>query len=480
MTEEEEALDSQIFEEEQDLFFDEDSEEEQEEELKESVQQESEESFRRRLAGPSTNKAGLGSVDKDKVNKIIYEASKGSAFFENEKKKDEMVTKRINAILKKYDTIKDQDLSFEKRIVDSMIQDLEARRDLTQCICHIDMDAFYASVEELENPELKTQPMAVGSMSMLCTSNYEARKYGVRSAMPGFIAIKLCPQLKMIPLNFAKYRAASSKVRAVFAKYDPRFLPLSLDEAYLNLTEYLKKEPDLTPDELVQQIRREIFESTQLTASAGIACNKFLAKVCSDINKPNGQYYLPIDKTRVMEFVKKLKVRQIPGVGRVTERVLEALGVHTCNDIYAKRAILYKLLSPAHFQFLLKSCLGLGTTIFDTESERKSVGVERTFSPISDPNQLYQKLHELCQALERDVEKAGVMGRNVGIKLKFASFEMRIRSKTLPTYTWSAKDIEKIAKKLLAKEMPMNLRLMGVRLANLKPRGSEDESVLKV
>ncbi|ORE10606.1 IMS-domain-containing protein [Rhizopus microsporus var. microsporus] len=471
MTEEEEALDSQIFEEEQDLFFDEDSEEEQEEELKESVQQESEESFRRRLAGPSTNKAGLGSVDKDKVNKIIYEASKGSAFFENEKKKDEMVTKRINAILKKYDTIKDQDLSFEKRIVDSMIQDLEARRDLTQCICHIDMDAFYASVEELENPELKTQPMAVGSMSMLCTSNYEARKYGVRSAMPGFIAIKLCPQLKMIPLNFAKYRAASSKVRAVFAKYDPRFLPLSLDEAYLNLTEYLKKEPDLTPDELVQQIRREIFESTQLTASA--------AKVCSDINKPNGQYYLPIDKTRVMEFVKKLKVRQIPGVGRVTERVLEALGVHTCNDIYAKRAILYKLLSPAHFQFLLKSCLGLGTTIFDTESERKSVGVERTFSPISDPNQLYQKLHELCQALERDVEKAGVMGRNVGIKLKFASFEMRIRSKTLPTYTWSAKDIEKIAKKLLAKEMPMNLRLMGVRLANLKPRGSEDESVLK-
>lgn len=144
-----------------------------------------------------------------------------------------MVTKRINAILKKYDTIKDQDLSFEKRIVDSMIQDLEARRDLTQCICHIDMDAFYASVEELENPELKTQPMAVGSMSMLCTSNYEARKYGVRSAMPGFIAIKLCPQLKMIPLNFAKYRAASSKVRAVFAKYDPLFLPLSLDEVSL-------------------------------------------------------------------------------------------------------------------------------------------------------------------------------------------------------------------------------------------------------
>jgi DNA polymerase kappa len=141
-----------------------------------------------------------------------------------------MVTKRINAILSKYEHVKHQDLSFEKRIVDKMIEDLEQTRDLTQCICHVDMDAFYASVEELENPELKRQPMAVGGMSMLCTSNYEARKYGVRSAMPGFIALKLCPQLKMIPLHFPKYIGASNKVRAVFAKYDPNFMPMSLDE----------------------------------------------------------------------------------------------------------------------------------------------------------------------------------------------------------------------------------------------------------
>jgi DNA polymerase kappa len=121
-------------------------------------------------------------------------------------------------------------LSFEQRIVDNIIRDLDDTRDLTQCICHVDMDAFYASVEELEDPELKNVPMAVGGMSMLCTSNYIARKYGVRSAMPGFIALKLCPELKIIPLHFPKYRAASDKVRAVFRRYDPNFLPMSLDE----------------------------------------------------------------------------------------------------------------------------------------------------------------------------------------------------------------------------------------------------------
>ncbi|KAI9251563.1 hypothetical protein BY458DRAFT_482279 [Sporodiniella umbellata] len=502
-TEEEYA--SQIIEEEEDLFFDQDSEEEDSEDLGDLVREENEDSIKKRLAGPSTNKAGLNKTDKDKINMVIYEASKGSAFFENERKKDEMVTKRINRILAKYEYIKNQDLSFEKRIVDTMIHDLEQTRDLSQCVCHVDMDAFYASVEELENPTLRSQPMAVGGMSMLCTSNYEARKFGVRSGMPGFIALKLCPQLKMIPLHFPKYTNASNKVREVFSRYDPNFMPMSLDEAYLNLTECLKKEPHLTPYELVQRIRKEIFDSTQLTASAGlrkpypkkkkdneddatnvffffkkgIACNKMLAKICSDIDKPNGQYYLPIDKNSIMNFVKDLQVRQLPGVGRVTERVLECLGVNTCGDIYPKRALLYKLLSPISFQFLLKCHLGLGTTIFDTETERKSIGVERTFSSMSNPDRLYEKLHELCKALEADAEKACIMGRNVSIKIKFTSFEVRIRSKTMPNYIWSAKHIETVAKQLLSKEMPMDLRLMGVRLSNLKARGSNDESVLK-
>ncbi|KAI8327573.1 hypothetical protein EDC96DRAFT_531684 [Choanephora cucurbitarum] len=474
---------SQFFEEEQDFFLDDEPIDSEDDDTVDQVDLSKlitpdQSSFRKLLAGPSVNKAGLGNVDKEKINQIIYEASKGSAFFERERKRDEAVTKRIHAILTKYEAIKEQDLTFERNIVDNMISDLEDTRDLSQCICHIDMDAFYASVEELENPDLKKVPMAVGGMSMLCTSNYLARQYGVRSAMPGFIALKLCPELKIIPLHFPKYRVASAKVREVFRKYDPNFLPMSLDEAYLNLTEYLKT-TDLTPSELVQQIRQEIFDSTQLTASAGIACNRTLSKVCSDINKPNGQYYLPINRASIVDFVKTMRVRQIPGVGRVTERVLEALGVTTCGDIYPHRAVLYKLLSPVSFQFMLKSYLGISSTTLLSDAERKSISVERTFSAMSDPDQLFKKLKELSELLEKDLEKANMMGRNLNIKLKSVTYEVRIRSKTFPSHIWTATDIYRFAKQLLMKELPVNIRLMGIRVSNLKQRGSEDESVMK-
>lgn len=205
--------------------------------------------------------------------------------------------------------------------------------------------------------------------------------------------------------------------------------------------------------------------------------------MCSDINKPNGQYYLPIDRASVVKFVKDLRVRQIPGVGRVTERVLDALGVQTCGDIYSHRAVLYKLLSPISLQFMLKSHLGIGSTTFNTDVDRKSMSTERTFKDMSDPEQLFQKVKELSIILEQDLEKSGAggyMGRNVGIKLKSVTYECRIRSKTFPSYIWKAKDIERIAKELLIKELPINIRLMGIRISVMKPRGSEDESVMKV
>lgn len=175
-----------------------------------------------------------------------------------------------------------------------------------------------------------------------------------------------------------------------------------------------------------------------------------------------------------------MRVRQIPGVGRVTERVLDALGVRTCGDIYPHRAVLYKLLSPISFQFMLKSYLGIGSTTFNTDADRKSMSTERTFSAMSDPEELFKKVKELSVMLEQDLEKAGYMGRNIGIKLKSVTYESRIRSKTFPSYIWKAKDIERIAKDLLIKELPINIRLMGIRISIMKPRGSEDESVMKV
>ncbi|KAG2182457.1 hypothetical protein INT43_007387 [Umbelopsis isabellina] len=422
--------------------------------------------------------AGLQAVDKNKINEIIYEISKGTPFFENERKKDAAVTERIDALLAKHEKIKNDDLSNELIVVDKMMKALEEERDLSQHIIHIDMDAFYASVEELDQPHLKNVPMAVGGMGMLCTSNYEARKFGVRSAMPGYIAVKLCPELKIIPLNFTKYRAASQKVRAVFERYDPHFCPMSLDEAYLNITNFLASTTK-TPAEVVQEIRDRICEETGLTASAGIAANKTLAKICTDMNKPNGQFYLENNLNDIRDFVRPLSIRKIPGVGRVTERVLNALKVNTCGDIYPQRAMLYKLLSEVSFNFLLRAHMGLGSTSVDTQYIRKSISVERTFRTLSSRTDLYIKLKDISRKLAQDLEGKKLCGKTIGLKIKLTSFEVKTRAKTLPGNIFKQEDIEKYAGQLLEKELPVSLRLMGVRLSTLSSRDDEDQKGVK-
>ncbi|KAG2217742.1 hypothetical protein INT45_002391 [Circinella minor] len=437
----------------------------------ENTSGESSQTLRKRLAGLADTKAGMESVDKDRVNEIIYEASKGSAFFENERKKDHALTERINAMLTKYETIRHLNLSKEEHIVDNMIRELEKERDLSQFICHVDMDAFYASVEELEQPELKNIPFAVGGMAMLSTSNYLARKFGVRSAMPGFIGMKLCPHLKIVKPHYEKYQVISNKVRKVFIKYDPNFSPMSLDEAYLNLTNYMN-EHNMTASNVVQKIRDEIFQDTQLTASAGVAANKKLSKICSDINKPNGQYDLPNDREAIHTFIRNMRIRKIPGIGRVTERVLAALGVETVGDVYNRRAILYRLLSPISFKSICCSYLGIGSTTVKRVTFQKSMSVERTFSPISTREELFNKVNELSKLLEKDLEEKNYKGKTVGIKIKLTSFDVRVRAKTLPYSVYRASDIAKVAKELIAKEMPVSLRLMGVKLSSLETKNT--------
>ncbi|KAI9259622.1 hypothetical protein BDA99DRAFT_538582 [Phascolomyces articulosus] len=435
---------------------------------------ESSQTLRSRLGGLAGTKAGMESVDKDRVNQIIYEASKGSAFFENERKKDQALTERIDAMMAKYETIRHLNLSHEEKIVDNMvvkIRELEKERDLSQYICHIDMDAYFASVEELEQPELKDVPFAVGGMAMLSTSNYLARKFGVRSAMPGFIGLKLCPQLKIVKPHYEKYREISNKVRKVFIKYDPNFAPMSLDEAYLNLTNYMD-EHNMTAPEVVQKIRDEIFQGTQLTASAGVAANKKLSKICSDMNKPNGQYDLANDREAIHTFIRKMGIRKIPGIGRVTERVLAALGVETCGDVYQQRAILYRLLSPISFKSILQSYLGMGSTTVKASDSQKSMSVERTFPAISTREELFNKVDELAILLEKDLAKKQYRGKTVGIKVKLTSFDVRVRAKTLPYSVYRAPDIAKAAKELIAKEMPLSLRLMGVKLSSLESKNN--------
>lgn len=336
---------------------------------------------------------------------------------------------------------------------------------------HIDCDAFFAAVEELDRPELKTVPMAVGK-GVLTTCNYEARKFGCRSGMASFVARKLCPRLVCLPQNYEKYTAKAEEIRAILAQYDPLFESASIDEAYLNITGYCA-ENGIAPDETVQRMRAEVLENTKISVSAGIAANAKLAKIASNRNKPNGQFSIPNERVAIMEFVKDLPVRKVNGVGRVFERELDSVGIKTCGDIYPHRALLTKLFGEKAFQFLAECYLGLGRTKIQPveSSERKSVGTESTFLDIGDQDELREKLSWTAQELEKDLARAEVKGRTLVLKVKLHTFEVLTRQMAPPRAVYVAKDLYVFALPMLeklGKEIPgMKLRLLGLRCTNL-------------
>ncbi|XP_078252766.1 DNA polymerase kappa isoform X2 [Rhinoraja longicauda] len=494
------------------------------------------------------NKAGMGGLDKEKINKIIMEASKGSRFYESEQKKEQQVNQRIEKMLQQKAEITERQLKKCQQQVNRLVIELETSRDLSRTIVHIDMDAFYAAVEMKDYPELKDKPMAVGSTSMLTTSNYHARKYGVRAAMPGFIAKKLCPNLIIVPTNFDKYRATSKEVQEILADYDPNFLPVSLDEAYLDITEhleqrqnwpehkrtyychgevmenmehlhpsnddsgdispilfddsppmlsqqepihsgvpltdsylqnsekesYLKREPvvfGITAEETVKEMRFRIEQKTKLTASAGIAPNMMLSKVCSEVNKPNGQYQIPADSCAVKDFIKNLPIRKVPGIGKVTEKMLNALGITTCVGLCQQGAMLSLLFTESTWYHFLHISLGLSGTHLERDGDRKSMSIERTFSEISKASEQYGLCRELCHDLEEDLQKEGLKGKTVTLKLKNINFEVKTRACTVPAAVSKEEEIYAVASELLKTEIdglhpqPLRLRLMGVRVS---------------
>ncbi|XP_008990170.2 DNA polymerase kappa isoform X1 [Callithrix jacchus] len=489
--------------------------------------------------GLNDNKAGMEGLDKEKINKIIMEATKGSKFYGNELKKEKQVNQRIENMMQQKAQITSQQLRKAQLQVDRFAMELEQSRNLNNTIVHIDMDAFYAAVEMRDNPELKDKPIAVGSVSMLTTSNYYARRFGVRAAMPGFIAKRLCPQLIIVPPNFDKYRAVSKEVKEILADYDPNFMAMSLDEAFLNITKHLEERqnwpedkrryfikmgnsvendnpgkevnklsehersispllfeesPDLQPpgdeeqnnpqilqnsvvfgtsaEEVVKEIRFRIEQKTTLTASAGIAPNTMLAKVCSDKNKPNGQYQILPNRQAVMDFIKDLPIRKVSGIGKVTEKMLKALGIITCTELYQQRALLSLLFSETSWHYFLHISLGLGSTHLTRDGERKSMSVERTFSEINKAEEQYSLCQELCSELAQDLQKEGLKGRTVTIKLKNVNFEVKTRASTVSSVVSTAEEIFAIAKELLKTEIdadfphPLRLRLMGVRISS--------------
>lgn len=297
--------------------------------------------------------------------------------------------------------------------------------------------------------------------------------------MASFVAMKLCPQLICLPLNFEKYTKKAREVRQVLAQYDPRFQSASMDEAYLNITQYCA-DHNLNPDEAVSQLRAQVFERANITISAGIAANARIAKIASNRNKPNGQFRVASDRVTVMAFMRDLPTRKVNGIGRVFERELDAIGVKSCGDIYPHRALLSKLFGEKAFQFLMQVYLGLGHTSVRPagEYERKSVGTESTFRDMSGKGELRAKLRWIAEELERDLARTQNKGRTLVLKIKLHTYEVVSRQVVLPKAVSAADDLYAYALPMLQKlerEIPgMKLRLMGLRCTHLVSTKKED------
>ncbi|CAK7202473.1 hypothetical protein SEUCBS139899_005196 [Sporothrix eucalyptigena] len=403
------------------------------------------------LLGPSLLKAGQESVDQSRVSEIIYNASKGSKYFDREEERDQVLSAKIDQILEKRAQLERLDLTRDLRLVDTLISELDSARDLSQFIVHVDCDAFYAAVELLNRPELADVPFAVGG-GVLSTCNYVARKFGCRSGMAGFVAKKLCPQLILLKPDFTKYNAKAQEIRQILAEYDPRFESTSIDEAYLNITQYCLAN-STTPAEAVEKLRSQVAEKTKVTVSAGIAANTRLAKICSNMNKPNGQFLLENDRDAIRAFMKTLPCRKVNGVGRVFERELAALGINTCGDVYQQRMFLSRLFGDKACHFLIQCHLGLGRTKVQPaeEYERKSVGTESTFSSTSDGHQLRQRLKRTAEELEQDLHRAACKGRTLVLKIKLHTFEVYTRQVIVPRPLHLASDLYNHALPMLTK-----------------------------
>lgn len=337
-------------------------------------------------------------------------------------------------------------------------------------IIHVDMDAFFASVEQRDNPALRGKPVIVGGRpggrGVVSTCSYEARKYGVHSAMPTNEAYRLCPHGIFVKSRFDAYKEASSIVRNIFFEYTDLVEPLSLDEAYLDVTENHKGNPSATL--VAEEIRARIFEETKLTASAGVAPNKFLAKVASDFNKPNG--ITVITPSRVQEFLDELDIKKFFGVGKATQKKMHALGIKTGADLKEWSEIdLVKAFGKSG-RWYYKIVRGIDDREVKPHRTRKSYGKERTFSEdVGDLEWVSGFLDELATSISEGMKKIPTAGKTITLKVRYKNFDTITRSHSLAHYTNKAEEISVIAKQLLEQTEVGNreIRLLGISLSNL-------------
>ncbi len=344
-------------------------------------------------------------------------------------------------------------------------------------IIHIDMDAFYASVEQLDNPELRGKPLAVGGSEqrgVVAAASYEARKFGVRSAMSGMAAKRNCPELIFVRPRFDRYKEISKQIREIFYEYTDLVEPLSLDEAYLDVTENKKGNPSATM--IAEEIRKKIKEKTGLNASAGISINKFVAKIASDINKPNGQKTIVPEE--VVSFLETLDVKKFFGVGKVTKEKMYRLGIYNGKDL--KQQSLEFLnenfgKSGSHYYNVVR---GIHNSKVKPSQKQKSLAAEHTFSQnISSEIFMMEPLEEIADEVEQRLLKRKLAGKTVTLKIRYSDFTIQTRSKTLPLFLASKDLILEVVKELLYQEkMKESVRLLGISISNLnneKPKKKE-------
>lgn len=344
-------------------------------------------------------------------------------------------------------------------------------------IIHVDMDCFYAAVEVKYRPELKGLPLGIGgppnTRSVLCTASYEARKFGVRSAMPSSQAVRLCPQLVLIPPHFDLYKAESRKVREIFERFTGKIEPLSLDEAYLDVTDCKQFGGSATL--IAQEIRRLIFTELNLTASAGIAPNKFLAKIASDWKKPNGQFVVrPQD---IESFVKDLKIEKIFGVGKVTAQKMHDVGLFTCADIQKYSVFELKKWFGSRAQDLYDFSRGIDHRSVETSWERKSLSVEETYNKdLQTLQECLDQVPELYEEWFKRVDRGDYRKdiRGITVKLKFHDFKQTTHEEVIHAFPTEKDFLRLLERAWLRRSEPVRLVGIGVRLGSSNKEPKEE------
>lgn len=322
--------------------------------------------------------------------------------------------------------------------------------------------------------------------------------------MPGFIGKKLCPELIFVEPHFEKYREASATIRypsksrqycvfillrEIFFLYDPHFEPLSLDEASLNITDYLSRNLNKSWEDVVREIQALVIEKTQgLTCSCGVSCNRRLAKLAADVNKPNGYYFIPPHREAILNYLNPLPVRKLSGIGKVTEQLLNGIGIHKVEDIYFNRYLIAQLLRQNVYESYIRMALGIGGEKHSEEQERKSIGRQKTFRKESRTPILLDYLKELSEKVASDLQKENLRAKSLTLVLKCSSFELRTRATTLPKFISTSEEIFAAASELFIESSVAELRLLGtsdnhqifphltlgIRLSHFE--GEEDES----